>query len=137
MKGWKVRVYYCMMARGYRKQLGDWGEQAACAYLEKQGCQILERNFRVRLGEADIIAEKNDVLLFVEVKTRAGKSYGLGEDALTPKKLQSLLQCVDAYLTKLGDPAPDWQIDLIVVEGTLGQPEPTLLHYQNLGEFPQ
>ncbi len=42
---------------------------------------------------------------------------------------------MDAYLAKLGDPAPDWQIDLIVVEGTLGQPEPTLLHYQNLGEF--
>lgn len=126
-----------MMARGYRKQLGDWGEQAACVYLEKQGCRILERNYRIRLGEADIIAEKDGVLLFVEVKTRAGKSYGLGEDALTPKKLQSLLQCVDAYLAKLGDIAPDWQIDLIVVEGKLGQSSPTLLHYENLGEVPQ
>jgi Holliday junction resolvase-like predicted endonuclease len=59
----------------------------------------MERNFRIRLGEADIIAEKNDVLLFVEVKTRAGKSYGLGEDALTPKNCNP---CCNAWM-------PIWQ----------------------------
>jgi len=125
-----------MMARGYRKQLGDWGEQAACDYLEKQGCQILERNFRVRQGEADIIAAKDGTLLFVEVKTRASQAYGFGEDALTPKKLQALLQSVDAYLSAFPEPLPAWQIDLIVVEGRLGQSDPNLLHYENLGELP-
>ncbi|HPS32673.1 MAG TPA: YraN family protein [Anaerolineaceae bacterium] len=124
------------MARGYRKQLGDWGEQAACDYLEKQGCQILERNYRVRQGEADIIAQKDGRLLFVEVKTRASQAYGYGEDAITPKKLQALLQSADAYLEHLPEPLPAWQIDLIVVEGRLGQPGPNLLHYENLGEFP-
>ncbi len=116
--------------------MGDWGEEAACAYLEKQGCQILKRNFRVRQGEADIIASKDGTLLFVEVKTRANQAYGFGEDALTPKKMQALLQCVDAYLGDLPEPLPGWQIDLIVVEGKLGQPDPTLLHFENLGEFP-
>lgn len=84
----------------------------------------------------DIIASKDAALLFVEVKTRATEEYGLGEDALTPKKLQSLLQCSQAYLDLLPEPLPSWQIDLIVVEGKMGQPRPSLLHYQNLGEFP-
>ena len=73
------------MSRGYRKQFGDWGEQVACDYLEKQGCQILERNFHTSLGEVDIIAARDGGLIFVEVKTRANQSYGYGEDAVTPK----------------------------------------------------
>ncbi len=135
MPAW-VRVYYAVMARGYRKQFGDWGEQLACDYLVEQGCKIIERKFRTRQGEVDIIASKDAALLFVEVKTRATEEYGLGEDALTPKKLQSLLQCSQAYLDLLPEPLPSWQIDLIVVEGKMGQPRPSLLHYQNLGEFP-
>ncbi len=132
-----MRVYYAMMAHGYRKQLGDWGEQVACAYLEEQGCAILARKFRTREGEVDIIAARDKALLFVEVKTRGSDAFGLGEDALTPKKLKSLLLCSQAYLEKLPEPQPDWQIDLIVVEGKLGQTRPNLLHYQNLGEVSQ
>lgn len=125
------------MSRGYRKQFGDWGEQVACDYLEKQGCQILERNFHTPLGEVDIIAARDGGLIFVEVKTRANQSYGYGEDAVTPKKMQSLLQCVEEYLNNRPEPLPEWQLDLIVVEGAFGQPDPTLLHYQNLGDFSQ
>ena len=55
------------MSRGYRKQFGDWGEQVACDYLEKQGCQILERNFHTSLGEVDIIAARDGGLIFVFV----------------------------------------------------------------------
>ena len=73
----------------------------------------------------------------MEVKTRSSRDFGLAEDAITPQKMVALERAVYAFLEAHPDLPQDWQIDLIVVEGTLGQPEPTLLHYQNLGEFPQ
>ena len=66
------------MARGYRKTLGDWGEQVASTYLETQGYEILARNYHSRHGELDLIATKNKKRLYlIEVKTRSNHAYGL------------------------------------------------------------
>jgi len=73
------------MARGYRKTLGDWGEEVASDYLEKLGYKILARNFFTRFGELDLVAIKDHVLYFVEVKTRSNNSFGFGELAVTEK----------------------------------------------------
>ena len=69
------------MARGYRKKLGDWGEQIASNYLETQGYEILARNYHTHHGELDLIATKNKSLCFIEVKTRSNHAYGFGEEA--------------------------------------------------------
>ena len=57
------------------------GERMAAGALVKRGYQVLEHNFRCRYGEIDIVAEEGADLVFVEVKTRRGQSYGLPEEA--------------------------------------------------------
>jgi len=123
------------MTRGYRKTLGDWGEQVASTYLELQGYEILARNYHSRHGELDLIATKNKGLHFIEVKTRSNHAYGLGEEAINAKKLQAMLASIESYLESLGSEAPkEWQIDIIIVEGRKGDPAPMILHYENIGE---
>ena len=71
---------------------GALGEKAACELLQKQGYKIIDRNFRTRYGEIDIIAldfsNKLETLVFVEVKTRWNLDYGYPEEAVTPRKLR-------------------------------------------------
>lgn len=72
-----------------KKKLGDRGEDYTARYLEKQGFHIVERNWHSRYGEIDIIAENEEYLLFVEVKTRRAGSMVPGEAAVTAQKQQS------------------------------------------------
>lgn len=58
------------------KEIGDFGERAVCRYLKKRGMKIVERNFRTRAGELDIIARDGDVTVFIEVKTRKTRDFG-------------------------------------------------------------
>ena len=71
-----------------RAQLGRRGEEVAAAFLERQGYTILERNFRLRQGEIDLIAAKDETVAFVEVKTRRTLDYGLPSEAVTYTKQQ-------------------------------------------------
>ena len=65
---------------------GKLGEDAVCRYLEQHGYQIRCRNFRIRGGEIDIVAEKGEELCFVEVKTRTSDEYGLPSEAVDLRK---------------------------------------------------
>jgi putative endonuclease len=106
-----------------RQKLGKWGEKVAAIHLESKGFTIRERNWRCVHGELDLVAQTQgaDGLLvaFVEVKTRHGRDQGTPEEALTPRKAQTLLRCARAYLAEaeaeIGDDL-DWQIDLIAIE---------------------
>lgn len=64
------------------KQDGDWGESLVAEYLAARGCRILEREWRCRFGEIDLIAEQNGTLLFVEVKLRTNLRYGARASSL-------------------------------------------------------
>ncbi len=72
------------------KPLGFSGENYAANLLTKLGYKIIERNFKVKFGEIDIIALKDEKLIFVEVKTRISKKFGLPEEAVTPYKIQKI-----------------------------------------------
>lgn len=72
----------------------------ATGYLKKRGFTVIERNFRTPTGEIDIIAKKDGILHFFEVKTRAGGSYGTPFEALTPAKRRRIRQTANWYLTK-------------------------------------
>jgi len=85
-----------------RRALGERGENLAVARLEKLGYRILERNYRVRLGEIDIIAEDSGTLAFVEVKTRAGKSFGAPFEAITARKKKQLAKVAMQYISQHG-----------------------------------
>ncbi len=80
-----------------RSALGDFGERVAKAHLEANGYRILQTNFRVREGEIDIVAEKDGVAVFVEVKTRRGDAMGTAKEAIGWRKAQSLLLAAQAY----------------------------------------
>lgn len=71
------------------KQDGDWGEALVAEYLEARGCRIVEREWRCRFGEIDLIAEQEGALLFVEVKLRTNLRYGMPRESVTAKNRKS------------------------------------------------
>jgi len=70
--------------------IGKLGEDTAAEYLQKQGYDILSRNFRTKYGEIDIVSQKDGIIYCVEVKTRLSNRYGSPIDAITPQKLQKM-----------------------------------------------
>jgi putative endonuclease len=78
--------------------LGKFGEQMAKELLVEKGFRILESNFRTRYGEIDIIAQKDRVLAFVEVKTRIGTRFGMPYQAVNYRKLSHLKKASQYYL---------------------------------------
>jgi putative endonuclease len=102
------------MADG-RKKLGDWGESLAAEHLAAKGYEIVERNWRCREGEIDIVAWAGLQLVFVEVKTRRGQAMGSPEEGLTQRKAQRLVQLAARYVAQL-ESEVDWRIDLVAVE---------------------
>ena len=84
------------------KQDGDWGEALVTEYLEARGCRIVEKEWRCRFGEIDLIAEKDGVLLFVEVKLRTNLQYGAPREYVTAKKQEKLRSAALLYLSMHG-----------------------------------
>ena len=80
------------------KAIGDHGEDLAVKYLLAQGCRILDRNFRSKNGEIDIIAEDGAIIVFIEVKTRHGGGFGTPGEAVTLKKQQKIIRTAQFYL---------------------------------------
>ncbi len=81
-----------------RQKLGQSGESLALQYLQKRGYKLLEKNYRNRIGEIDIIARDGDTLVFVEVKARRSERYGSPRLAITPHKQRKISQTALAYL---------------------------------------
>lgn len=73
-------------------KIGNLGESAVCRYLEARGYKILDRNYRIRGGELDIVAEHCDELCFVEVKTRRIGSMGSGDEAVDRRKQERIIR---------------------------------------------
>jgi len=82
-----------------RKLLGREGEDLAERYLIKQGYRILDRNYRTRSGEIDLIALHQGNVVFVEVKTRTNDSYGAPELAVNPAKRRKMTRTALGYIT--------------------------------------
>jgi putative endonuclease len=80
-------------------ELGKLGEELAASYLVEQGYTILERNWFSHKAEVDIIAQKSDVLVIVEVKTRTNSDYGAPQNFVDQKKIKLLVQAVNKYVT--------------------------------------
>lgn len=80
-------------------ELGKKGEQLAVDFLLKEGYNIIERNYRFDKAEVDIIAQKEDVLAIIEVKTRSTADFGNPQDFVKPKQIQRLVKAVDEYVT--------------------------------------
>ncbi len=80
--------------------LGKVGEQLAFDFLIKNGYEIKERNWRFQKAEVDIIAQKNNTLVVVEVKTRSTDFFGNPQDFIKQKKINLLVKAIDEYVNK-------------------------------------
>lgn len=98
------------------REIGAFGEEIATRYLTRLGYVIRERNFRSREGEIDIIAEKDDFLVFIEVRTRRSLSFGSPEESITAKKKDRLIALTQAYMEGREDLPSCWRIDVVALE---------------------
>jgi putative endonuclease len=101
----------------YRQMIGAWGEDHTAANLFDQGMKVLQRNFRTRESEIDLIASDGDSLVFVEVKTRTNDSFGFPEEAVTEDKMEHIYSTAEEYLTDNLD-VENWRIDIQGKPGT-------------------
>jgi putative endonuclease len=88
------------VSRDPRQRLGLEGERAAEAALTAAGMRILDRRFRCKLGEIDLVARHDDVLVFVEVKARRGEGYGRPAEAVTERKQRRLGRVALVWLSR-------------------------------------
>ena len=86
------------MAR--HNELGKKGEQLAVDFLLENKYAIIERNYRFEKAEVDIIAQKDNILAIVEVKTRSTSDFGNPQDFVKPKQIKNLVKAVHAYVTE-------------------------------------
>ncbi|HEY5577446.1 MAG TPA: YraN family protein [Deferrimonas sp.] len=102
-----------------RRARGDTAEDRACRHLEGLGCTIVERNFRTKGGEIDIVAREGDVLVFVEVRSREDAGFGTPEESVTPAKRRRIVAAARRYLSNV--PPSSWRearFDVIAVQGS-------------------
>jgi putative endonuclease len=99
-----------------KKELGARGESLAVEKLENKGYHIRDRNWRVLEGELDIVAEDGDTIVFVEVKARTSRRFGLPEEALTKRKRQRLIKAALAYLDTHQIFNTNWRFDFVAIE---------------------
>jgi|SRR3989344_8026107 len=103
------------------KQTGNYGETLASEFLKKLGYKILERNFRIRGGEIDIVAKDKETIVFVEVKTRYSHDFGEPLESITPWKINFLIRACQFYVIKKRLENSPLRIDVVTVDFTNGQ----------------
>lgn len=99
----------------HKSNVGKLGEDIATTFLIRKGFRILDRNFKARYGELDIVAIDCDTLVFVEVKTRIGDHYGTPEEAVTPWKLREVITTAQYYVFKHPDLPQLQRVDVVGV----------------------
>lgn len=106
----------------HRQSLGKRGEDLACAELEKRGYVIVDRRFRTRCGELDIVARDGAVLVFVEVRARSNSRFGTPFESVTWQKRQRISRMAASYLSAKRMAGTACRFDVVAVieqQGTL------------------
>ena len=99
-----------------KQDTGAKGEKLAASYLKQQHYKIIQTNFRFREGEIDIVAEKKNVIVLVEVRTKTTAGFGTPEESVTNLKKRKLISSSLHYLGIHNMSDRQWQIDFIGVE---------------------
>ena len=95
---------------------GNYGETLAVNYLKKLGYRILERNYRIRGGEIDIVARDGEFLVFVEVKARWSHEYGLPVESITYWKIKALKKTAAFYCVKINWGDKPYRLDMVSID---------------------
>ena len=112
-----------------RQRLGDFGEAAAAQALQERGYRIVAQNHRCRRGEVDLVAEHGDLLVFVEVRTRATAAFGGPEETVDAGKRRRVIAAARDFLARWRGPERGVRFDVVAVVG--GPAAPQLTHFEN------
>lgn len=110
-----------------KRSYGSEGEDMAAAFLEGRGFRILERNYHVRSAEIDVIAEKGNLCVFIEVKRRKNRAMGSPLEAITPAKLSSIAAAAEVYMQTAQH--CKFRIDAIAI---VDNEDPSIEHIENI-----
>ncbi|MDL1957853.1 MAG: YraN family protein [Deltaproteobacteria bacterium] len=115
------------MTHSYAKELGKKAEGLAEAFFIEKGYHVLERNYRVRCGEIDLILEDRLRVIFVEVKSRVSAKYGLPQEAITYHKKRQIIRVAKWYLQEKGCLDREIRFDVLAIRFH-GIGKPTIEH---------
>lgn len=117
-----------------RSEFGQWAENNVAQYLKQKDYSILDRNYQKKWGEIDIIAEKNGVLIFVEVKANKKEIAGFEpENRVSPEKLRRISRAIQTYLAaKKYSPNQDRQVDIIALTLDKDRGVAKIKHFKNI-----
>lgn len=102
------------------REKGNWGEDKAASYMKRHGYKIVARNCRYRQGEIDIVAEKNELIVFVEVKTRKNSDYAEAREFVTSAKQQRVIAAAQLWMQQ-NDCEKQPRFDVIEVYSLYGE----------------
>ena len=112
------------------QNFGKQGEEITSDFLIKKGYKILCRNWHSRFGEVDIIAQKNNQIIFIEVKTRKTDSMGSGIESVTRKKINKIIRTGISYLNKNNIQYKSYKIEIVVLK--LENSSVNIKHYKSI-----
>lgn len=115
----------------YQQRIGAWGEEVAAQYLAAAGAELLGRNVRTAYGELDLIVKLQDMIVFIEVKTRTTDGFGWPETAVNRRKAEHLIHSAQAYLQAHVEFTEAWRIDVIAIRGKPGDHKPEITVFEN------
>ena len=119
-----------------KRKLGNKGEDMACDFLIKNGFRIIGRNISNKLGEIDVLAQRDRVLHFIEVKTGSASDKINPSENLNYHKIRKFLRAVEIYISnnKISE-QQRWQMDAIVVVFSCNSEPPNISHIENINIF--
>lgn len=97
------------------KNIGLWGEDKAVEFLKAKNYTILARNYHSRFGEIDIIAKKQNTIIFVEVKTRKNTAFGFPAEFVNYQKQQKIMKTAQLYINNNFNVEFDYRFDIIEI----------------------
>ena len=129
------------MPKGLNKEIGKRGEEIAAEYLRGHGYRVIERNYRTRFGEIDLILEgpstnfRSSRLIFVEVKLKVGEKFGSPEEMITKSKIQQVRRTAERYLlenSQMKEKFSKYQIDAVCIILRDDRTVNKISHYENI-----
>ena len=115
----------------YKRDVGTRGEQLAVKFLKKSGYKILQRNYRCKLGEIDIVCYEHGTIAFVEVKTRYSDTYGPPELSVTEVKKRQIIKVALHYVAEKKIEGIDFRFDVVSIFHTPMKKQPEITLFKN------
>ena len=122
--------------KNYNQIIGRWGEDIAAEFLQEKGYLIIDRNYFTSAGEIDLITlmeeDGEEILVFVEVKTRTSDRFGYPEESFTKKKWKHMRDAIDIFLQERSTYGDNWRVDVIAILRYAKSEPPDIQHFENI-----